>query len=242
MSCLCTGWSCMMWCLCCAWVLCTNNESSKMNTLCRAALEPVSCTTGLDKHGWFDPEVVGVQPNSCWLFMADAPQSCLASSGHTWLLWDETTTLTLSHTSQTPWKLHCAAIRRLDFWTTVAWTSFGIIWRSALFRFSLFSQPFYVFLFQSSLTPLLHTLCSSPPLLCSFILTCSRVTGKVPAIFDSYWSWSSFLTLDHWFGFTCPHLCAQPLTCLRITSLLGSCVSHLFLFMTCFAVCEIGNV
>lgn len=75
---------------------------SRCSTLLAAA-EPASVrTVRLDLLGQFDPEVLGFQPNAPWLFMADASQWRLLSSGHTWLLWDEVTTLTLSHTPLTP--------------------------------------------------------------------------------------------------------------------------------------------
>lgn len=100
----------------------------------------------------------------------------------------------------------------MEFFTTLLET-FGIIWRYALFKFRLFSQPFLVFPFLCS-TP--HTLCLSP---LSSAVTGTRLfwpvaaelLGKHPAIFDSSWTWSGFLTWDHRFKFTCTHLCARPL-------------------------------
>lgn len=97
------------------------------------------------------------------------------------------------------------------FFTTLLET-FGIIWRSAFFSFRLFSQPFLVYLSS----PLLH---SPHPLPLSSTVTGTRLFWPVaaqllwkhPAIFDSSWSHSGFLTWDQCFGFTSVHLCAQPL-------------------------------
>lgn len=78
-------------------------------------------------RGQFDPAAPGFSPNACWLFMADASQWRLLSPGHTWLLWDEVTTLTLSHTPLTPWN-SCIVVlsATIGLFTNVV-STFGII-------------------------------------------------------------------------------------------------------------------
>lgn len=137
----------------------------------------------------------------------------------------------------------CCYRARFDFWTTVVWTSFGIKWRSALFRFSLFSQPFYVFLFQSSLTPLLHTLCFTPPLLCSLILTCcSRVNGKVPGYIWQLLKLEQLLNFGSlvWVYLPSPVCSASHLP--EVNLLVRLLCKSSFPFHDLLAVYEIGNV
>lgn len=143
------------------------------------------CPTPLDFHSWFDPEALGVEANASWLFMADGPlnQGCSLQAIHGCCEMRLPHWLCPTLPRAVGGRIELLLPARLSAWMffTTLLETFGIIWRSAFFRFRLFSQPFLVYLSS----PLLHSPHPLPPLFyCywdSFILTCcSTVAVKAP--------------------------------------------------------------
>lgn len=187
------------------------------------------CPTPLDFHSWFDPEVLGVEANASWLFMADGPlnQGCSLQAIHGCCEMRLPHWLCPTLPRAVGGRIELLLPARLSAWMffTTLLETFGIIWRSAFFRFRLFSQPFLVYLSSPLLCSTAHTL--SPPLLLLLGLVYFDLLQHSCCESTRLYLTAPEVTAASWLGISALDLpvftCALSLSALRWSSSLNSC-------------------